>query len=108
MINASDRISRSIRPLRSTSSRAGRMGDPAGGRSSPVGSVMVVAGRGGAADGEATRQALLDAAARLFADVGIEAVSLRAVNLAAGAAPAAVDHHFGLQARLGWKRVVEG
>ena len=61
---------------------------------------MVVAGRGGAADGEATRQALLDAAVRLFADVGIEAVSVRAVNRAAGVAPAAVHYHFGSKAGL--------
>lgn len=56
--------------------------------------------RGGAADGEATRAALLDAAVRLFADEGIEGVSVRAVNRAAGQAPAAVHYHFGSKAAL--------
>jgi AcrR family transcriptional regulator len=61
---------------------------------------VAIAGRGGAADGQATRQALLDAAVHLFADSGIEAVSVRAVNRAAGVAPAAVHYHFGSKAAL--------
>lgn len=56
--------------------------------------------RGGAADGDATRAVLLDAAVRLFAEQGIEAVSVRAVNRAAGVAPAAVHYHFGSKAAL--------
>lgn len=42
-----------------------------------------------------TRERLLDAAERLFADRGIDAVSVRAVNAAAGANVAAVHYHFG-------------
>lgn len=51
--------------------------------------------RKGPHDGEATREALMDAAERLFAEQGVEAVSVRAVNAAAGLAPAAVHYHFG-------------
>lgn len=37
----------------------------------------------------------MDAAERLFAEQGVEAVSVRAINAAAGLAPAAVHYHFG-------------
>lgn len=46
-------------------------------------------------EGEATRRELLDAAERLFAEQGVEAASIRAVNAAAGLGPAAVHYHFG-------------
>jgi AcrR family transcriptional regulator len=46
-------------------------------------------------DGDLTREALVDAAERLFADEGLEAVSVRSINKAAGVAPAAVHYHFG-------------
>src|SRR5262245_38136343 len=46
--------------------------------------------------GSETRQRLLDAAERLFAEYGIEAISLRAVNAAAGARNTGAAHyHFG-------------
>lgn len=51
-------------------------------------------------DGEATRKALMDAAERLFAEQGVEAVSVRAINAAAGLAPAAVHYHFGMKEAL--------
>ncbi|MFI1337930.1 TetR/AcrR family transcriptional regulator [Streptomyces sp. NPDC020845] len=51
-------------------------------------------------DGEATREALMNAAERLFAEQGVEAVSVRAVNAAAGLAPAAVHYHFGSKETL--------
>lgn len=54
-----------------------------------------MATRKGPRDGEANRQALLDAAEKLFAEQGVEAVSIRAVNRAAGLAPAAVHYHYG-------------
>jgi len=51
-------------------------------------------GRGGQAP-EDTRTRLLDAAERLFAEQGIQAVSLRSINVAAGARNAsAVHYHF--------------
>ena len=43
----------------------------------------------------ATSERLLDAAEALFAERGIDAVSVRAVNAAAGANVAAVHYHFG-------------
>ncbi|MFC5950466.1 TetR/AcrR family transcriptional regulator [Pseudonocardia lutea] len=46
-------------------------------------------------DGERTRDALIDAAAELFAEHGVDAVSVRSINKAAGVAPAAVHYHFG-------------
>jgi AcrR family transcriptional regulator len=47
-------------------------------------------------DSERTRERLLDAAERLFAAHGIQAVSLRAVNAAAGASNVSAAHyHFG-------------
>lgn len=42
-----------------------------------------------------TRDALLDAAERLFADVGIDAASLRSITNEAGANLASVNYHFG-------------
>src|SRR5437763_10963302 len=45
--------------------------------------------------GDRAADRLLDAAERLFAASGIEAVSVRAVNVAAGMNPAAVHYHFG-------------
>ncbi|MEU6423728.1 TetR/AcrR family transcriptional regulator [Streptomyces spiralis] len=51
-------------------------------------------------DGEATREALTDAAEKLFAEQGVEAVSIRAINAAAGLAPAAVHYHFGSKEAL--------
>ncbi|MEU6415957.1 TetR/AcrR family transcriptional regulator [Streptomyces spiralis] len=56
--------------------------------------------RKGPRDGEATRRALMDAAERLFTEQGVEAVSVRAVNAAAGLAPAAVHYHFGTKEAL--------
>lgn len=46
-------------------------------------------------DGKVTRRKLMDAAEQLFAEDGVEGVSIRAVNAAAGLAPAAVHYHFG-------------
>lgn len=54
-----------------------------------------MARRSGPRDGEATRAALIDAAAKLFAEQGVDAVSIRAINSEAGLAPAAVHYHFG-------------
>ncbi|MEZ5977808.1 MAG: TetR/AcrR family transcriptional regulator [Planctomycetota bacterium] len=48
-----------------------------------------------AASGAETRERLLDVAERLFADLGYEAASLRAVTGEAGANLAAVHYHFG-------------
>lgn len=56
--------------------------------------------RKGPHDGEATREALMDAAERLFAEQGVDGVSVRAVNTAAGLAPAAVHYHFGSKEAL--------
>ena len=46
-------------------------------------------------DGDATRKALVDAATRLFAEQGIDGVSIRSINSAAGLGPAAIHYHFG-------------
>jgi AcrR family transcriptional regulator len=43
---------------------------------------------------------ILDAAERLFAARGVEGVSLRAVNVAAGFGPTAVNYHFGSKRKL--------
>jgi AcrR family transcriptional regulator len=53
-----------------------------------------------AADGELTRETLIDAAADLFASQGIEGVSIRSINSHAGLAAAAVHYHFGSKDRL--------
>jgi AcrR family transcriptional regulator len=47
-----------------------------------------------------TRLKLLDCAERLFADHGLEGVSLRAINAEAGLSPAALHYHFGTQKAL--------
>jgi len=47
-----------------------------------------------------TREKLLDCAERLFADHGLEGVSLRAINAEAGLSPAALHYHFGTQKAL--------
>ncbi|WP_116202647.1 TetR/AcrR family transcriptional regulator [Amycolatopsis circi] len=54
-----------------------------------------MARRKGPRDGDATRAALVDAAAKLFAEQGVDGVSIRAINSEAGLAPAAVHYHFG-------------
>ena len=43
------------------------------------------------------RERLLDCAEHLFADHGLEGVSLRAINAEAGLSPAALHYHFGTQ-----------
>jgi AcrR family transcriptional regulator len=47
-----------------------------------------------------TREALIDAAAELFASQGIEGVSIRSVNSHAGLGAASVHYHFGSKDRL--------
>jgi len=46
------------------------------------------------------RELLLEAALRLFAEQGIEGVSIRAVNREAGLGPASVHYHFGTKEAL--------
>lgn len=46
------------------------------------------------------RNDLLDCAERLFAEHGLEGVSLRAINAEAGLSPAALHYHFGTQQAL--------
>jgi AcrR family transcriptional regulator len=46
------------------------------------------------------REKLLDCAERLFAEHGVEGVSLRAINTEAGLSPAALHYHFGTQQGL--------
>ena len=55
---------------------------------------------GGRTAGETTRQAILDMAERMFAERGIQAVSLRALMTGAGTNIAAVHYHFGSKERL--------
>ncbi|WP_382464854.1 TetR/AcrR family transcriptional regulator [Streptomyces noursei] len=50
--------------------------------------------------GDATRQRLIKAAERLFAAHGVDAVSVRAINAAAGQGPASVHYHFGSKENL--------
>jgi AcrR family transcriptional regulator len=50
--------------------------------------------------GAETRELLMDTAEELFARLGVEAVSIRSINSAAGLAPAAVHYHFGTKDRL--------
>jgi AcrR family transcriptional regulator len=50
--------------------------------------------------GAETREQLMDAAEELFAQFGVDAVSIRSINAAAGLAPAAVHYHFGTKDRL--------
>jgi AcrR family transcriptional regulator len=47
-----------------------------------------------------TREKLLDCAEELFAEHGLEGVSLRAINAQAGLSPAALHYHFGTQQAL--------
>ena len=61
---------------------------------------MGVRPRGGAADGEQTRVSIVSAALAVFAAQGIDGVSVRAINRAAGVAPAAVHYHFGSKEAL--------
>lgn len=51
-------------------------------------------------DGAESRAALITTAMQLFAEQGIDAVSVRAVNRAAGLAAAAVHYHFGSKEAL--------
>lgn len=53
-----------------------------------------------AARSEETRVALLDAAQELFADVGIEGASLRAIQRLAGVAPGTLQYHFASKGEL--------
>lgn len=53
-----------------------------------------------AEEGQRTRQHLLDVTERLFADHGVEAVSLRSITTAAGLATGAVHYHFGSKEEL--------
>ena len=53
-----------------------------------------------AAESEATRRAILDAAAELLASAGEEGLSIRELCLAAGVTPPTVYHHFGDKAAL--------
>jgi AcrR family transcriptional regulator len=46
------------------------------------------------------RELLLEAALRLFAEHGVDAVSIRAVNREAGLGPASVHYHFGTKEEL--------
>jgi AcrR family transcriptional regulator len=50
--------------------------------------------------GAETREQLMDSAEELFAQFGVDAVSIRSINSAAGLAPAAVHYHFGTKDRL--------
>jgi len=47
-----------------------------------------------------TREKLLDCAEQMFADHGLEGVSLRAINAEAGLSPAALHYHFGTKQAL--------
>jgi AcrR family transcriptional regulator len=47
-----------------------------------------------------TREKLLDCAEHLFAEHGLEGVSLRTINSEAGLSPAALHYHFGSKAAL--------
>jgi AcrR family transcriptional regulator len=50
--------------------------------------------------GEATRQAIIDTAEKMFSDQGITAVSLRSILAEAGANTAAAHYHFGSKENL--------
>ncbi|MFF0635120.1 TetR/AcrR family transcriptional regulator [Nocardia sp. NPDC004151] len=50
--------------------------------------------------GDATRAHLIRTAEKLFADYGVDAVSVRAINAAAGQGAAAVNYHFGTKEDL--------
>ena len=51
-------------------------------------------------DSEDTKERLLDAAERLFAERGFEGASLRAVTQAAGTSVSAANYHFGSKEAL--------
>lgn len=51
-------------------------------------------------DSAETREMLMNTAEKLFADLGVEGVSIRSINAAAGLAPAAVYYHFYSKDRL--------
>jgi len=51
-------------------------------------------------DSSETREMLLNTAEELFANLGVEGVSIRSINAAAGLAPAAVHYHFYSKERL--------
>ena len=51
-------------------------------------------------DSAETREMLVNTAEELFANLGVEAVSIRSINAAAGLAPAAVHYHFYSKDRL--------
>jgi AcrR family transcriptional regulator len=55
---------------------------------------------GSAAEGGDTKERLLDAAERLFAERGFEGASLRAVTQAAGTSVSAANYHFGSKEAL--------
>jgi AcrR family transcriptional regulator len=50
--------------------------------------------------GTATRRRLIGASERLFSEQGVDAVSIRAINHAAGLGPASVHYHFGSKEAL--------
>src|SRR5689334_19816156 len=50
--------------------------------------------------GEATRRRLIIAAEELFAELGVDAVSVRSINQAAGLGSASVHYHFGSKEAL--------
>lgn len=52
------------------------------------------------ADAEVTRQRILDAAARLFGDHGLEPVTMQRIATEAGVSTAAIHHYFGSKAQL--------
>jgi len=58
------------------------------------------AGNGQAGRSSATRERLLDAAERLFAQRGLDAVSVRDITRAAGASLGAITYHFGAMRKL--------
>ena len=66
--------------------------------------VLVKQGRRGPGrppyDSAETREMLVNTAEELFANLGVEAVSIRSINAAAGLAPAAVHYHFYSKDRL--------
>lgn len=52
------------------------------------------------AQGVATRRRIVKVAEKLFAEQGVDAVSVRAVNAASGLGPAATHYHFGSKEQL--------
>jgi AcrR family transcriptional regulator len=67
---------------------------------SPTAAPAEAAARHANRQGAATRHRLLRTAERLFAAQGVDAVSVRAVNAAAGLGPASVHYHFGSKEKL--------